>query len=139
MATKKIGAVDFSKTIETMLLEYGEKVNEVLDKSVETVAEAAADKLRGHRRFSPKGHATGRYAESWKADKQTKGRIYTRWVIVNVDYYRLTHLLEKGHPIKNRSGRTVGNSPAYPHIKEVDDWVQKALPEEIKWRLGNDA
>ena len=136
MATKRIGVINFNKAIEEMLLEYGEEVNTVLDKSVETVAEAAADKLRGHRKFNPSRRPTGKYADSWKAEKFAKGRIYTKWVVHNVEHYRLTHLLEKGHPSRNQYGGGYRPTPAYPHIKDVNDWVKKALPEEIKWRLG---
>lgn len=132
---KKVGAINFNKAIEKLLLEYGEEVNTVLDKSVETVAEAAADKLRGHRKFNPRRSPSGVYADSWAAEKTLKGRIYTRWVVRNVSHYRLTHVLEKGHVTRNQVG-AFGKTPAYPHIKDVDQWVQKALPEEVVWRLG---
>lgn len=131
-----IGIVDFSRTMENLLLEYGEEVNKVLDKSVETVAEAAADKLRGHRKFNPDRRPTGKYAASWKAEKLQKGRVYTEWVVHNVKHYRLTHLLEKGHPIKNQYGGTKGSANAWPHIIDVEEWCQKALPDEVEWRLG---
>ena len=132
-----IGAVDFSRTIENLLLEYGEEVNKVLDKSVETVAEAAADKLRGHRKFNPDRRPTGKYAASWKAEKLQKGRVYTEWVVHNVKHYRLTHLLEKGHPVKNQNGGPFGKGAKdWVHIKPVEEWCQKALPDEVEWRLG---
>lgn len=133
---KKIRPIDFDRAIEKLLLEYGEEVNEVLDTSVGVVAEAAADKLRGHRKFNPSRHPSGDYAASWKAEKIAKGRVLTKWVVHNVEHYRLTHLLEKGHVSRNGTGRTFGKVDAYPHISDVNEWVQTALPEEVTWRLG---
>ena len=136
MASKTIRAINFNKAIEKMLLEYGEEVNTVLNKSVETVAEDAADKLRGHRKFNPSRNPTGKYAESWVTEQVTKKRIYTKWVVRNAEYYRLTHLLENGHSSSNQYGGGYRPTPAYPHIRDVNDWVQKALPEEIERRLS---
>lgn len=134
--SRVVGVVNFNRAIEKLLLEYGEEVNKVLDKSVEVVAEAAADKLRGHRKFNPSRRPTGVYADSWKAEKYAKGRIYTKWVVHNVEHYRITHLLEKGHDSKNQYGPSGKNVRAYPHIRDVNEWVRKALPEEVEWRLG---
>ena len=136
MAKKKIKPIDFDKAIEKILLEYGEEVNDVLDTAVSVVAEDAAVKLRGHRKFNPRRHPSGAYADSWKAEQIAKGRVMTKWVIHNVEHYRLTHLLEKGHVSKNGTGRTFGKVPAYPHISDVNDWVQETLPEEVKRRLS---
>lgn len=136
MAKKKVRPIDFDKAIENILLEYGEEVNKVLETAVGTVAEASADKLRGHRKFNPRRNPTGKYADSWTAEKVAKGRIYTKWVVHNVEHYRLTHLLENGHVSRNGTGRTFGRVQEYPHISEVNEWVQSALPEEVEWRLG---
>lgn len=138
MASKRIRAIDLQRAVEKVLEQYGEKANSVMDKSVETVAQAAADKLRGHRKFNPRRNPSGKYAASWVADRTEKRRIYTNWVVHNVEHYRLTHLLEKGHVSRNGTGRSYGRVKDYPHISEVNDWVQKALPEEVEWRLGND-
>lgn len=136
MAKKKVKPINFDRAIEGILLEYGEEVNAVLDKAVSSVAEDSAIKLRGHRKFNPRRNPSGKYAESWKAEQVTKGRIYTKWVVHNVEHYRLTHLLENGHVSRNGTGRTFGFVQAYPHISEVNEWVRSALPEEVERRLG---
>ena len=137
MASKKVKPIDFDRAIQKVLEEYGEEANKVLETSVGVVAESAAEKLRSIKTFAGNGHPTGKYSASWIAEQIQKGRIWTKWVVHNVEHYRLTHLLEKGHVSRNGTGRTfTPNVPAYPHISDVNDWVQKALPEEVKWRLG---
>lgn len=136
MAKKKIKPIDFDKAIEKVLLEYGEEVNEALETSVSTVASEAAEKLKAKTVFNPERHPTGKYAASWISEQIAKGRVYTKTVVHNLEHYRLTHLLEKGHVSRNGTGRTFGKVPAYPHIADVNEWVQTALPEDVKRRLS---
>ena len=82
--SRVVGVVNFNRAIEKLLLEYGEEVNKVLDKSVETVAEAAADKLRGHRKFNPSRRPTGKYADSWKAEKFAKGLLDLLLILIGM-------------------------------------------------------
>ena len=52
-------------------------------------------------------------------------------IVRNKKYYYLTHLLEHGHAKKGGKGRV----KAFVHIKPVEEYAQKALPELIETRL----
>ena len=135
MASKKIKPIDFDKAILDVLSQYGEQVNEVMGESIDSVSKQAVEKLQSVQTFAPNGNPTGAYSASWKAEEVKTGRLSQKRVIHNQEHYRLTHLLEKGHVLKNGTGRTFGRVPAYPHIGDVNEYVAQELPKEIERRL----
>ncbi len=135
MASKKIKPIDFDKAIMDVLSQYGEQVNEVIGESIDSVSKQAVEKLQSVQTFAPNGNPTGAYSASWKSEEVKTGRLSQKRVIHNQEHYRLTHLLEKGHVLKNGTGRTFGRVPAYPHIADANEYVAQELPKEIERRL----
>lgn len=135
MASKKVKPIDFDKAIKDVLSQYGDQVNEVMGESIDSVSKQAVEKLQSVQTFAPNGNPTGAYSASWKAEEVKTGRLSQKRVIHNQEHYRLTHLLEKGHVLKNGTGRTFGRVPAYPHIEDVNEYVAQELPKEIERRL----
>lgn len=135
MASKKVKPIDFDKAIKDVLSQYGDQVNEVMGESIDSVSKQAVEKLQSVQTFAPNGNPTGAYSASWKAEEVKTGRLSQKRVIHNQEHYRLTHLLEKGHVLKNGTGRTFGRVPAYPHIADVNEYVAQELPKEIERRL----
>lgn len=133
---RRIKPIQLESTIKEILSEYGDEVYEVLDDCVNEVAEEAADKLKQVDHFAPGGHPTGAYSKSWKNEKQPTGRLTTKQVVHNLEHYRLTHLLEKGHVIRNGTGRTFGRTGKYPHIAPVDEWANAELPAKVEREIN---
>ena len=137
MARKRIGILNLDSTINELLAKYGEEVYEVLDGSVDEVAEDAVNKLKGVSFAS----GTGEYSASWTTDKESTGRFATKRIVHNEEHYRLTHLLEKGHVIKNGrsriTGKTYGNTRPIPHIAPVEEWAKAELPKLVERKLGH--
>lgn len=129
---RRIKPIQLESTVKEILSEYGEEVYEVLDDCVNEVAEESASKLRQVNHFAPGGHPTGAYAKSWTNEKQLSGYFFTKQVVFNAEHYRLTHLLENGHVIRNGTGRTFGRTGEYPHIAPVDDWANAELPAKVE-------
>ena len=129
MAKKKIKPILLDKVMGEILEQYGDDVYEVLDDCVKDVSEEAAQKLRGVSSFATGGHT--KYSSSWTSEKKS-GRTQTKATVYNEEHYRLTHLLEKGHVIRNGTGRTFGKTGAYPHIAPVSEWVDEELPKKVE-------
>lgn len=113
-----VSANSFADTIEKLINEYGNEVNEACRTVIKRVSHQTVKELK---KTSPR--KTGAYAKSW-AYKPVKvsGRI-TEYTIYNKKP-GLTHLLENGHG---------GKSPASakPHIKPAEDFAIKELERQI--------
>lgn len=121
--------------MKQLLDEFSKEVQEAMDDSIEEVSKEAVSKLKN---TSP--NRFGKYARGWavKREKIARG---TSAVVYNKTNWQLTHLLENGHVIKNKYGvqqrRNGGgdSTDSHKHIKPVEEWAIKALPEEIERRL----
>lgn len=115
-----------------ILFEYTSDLNVAVDEAFERVANECVRKLKD---TSPRRKVKGgKYARSWTVDSERRrGHINTYWVH-NKNYYRLTHLLENGHVIRNAKG-TYGRTTPIKHIEPVEEWAANELPSEIKRTL----
>jgi hypothetical protein len=103
-----------------------EDVNNATESALATVTKEAVAKLRT---TSPKGKGTrhaGRYARGWRV--KAEGKLSA--VVHNATDYQLTHLLEKGHVVRNKSG-TYDRARAISHIAPVEEWAQEQFPIRI--------
>lgn len=132
---RKVGILDLHTAIEEIVKEYGEDVYDTINEAVDEVTDEATEKLQAVNHWANEG--SGAYAGSWTNDDVRRSRIQVNKVVHNEELYRLTHLLEKGHVIKNGTGRTFGKTGKYPHIKPVNDWAEKELPKRFKERLAS--
>lgn len=124
--------IDLTKEVNKILNDYATEVEKTMLKVEEEVSDEAIKKLADKSPKKEKGKKAGHYAKSWKVDKKAKAQ-YAQTIIHNKDY-QLTHLLEYGHEII-RNGRVVGHAEAQPHIKDVEEWVNKEMVERIEESL----
>ena len=103
---------------------YDKEVREAVEKDIEKVARDTAKKLR---QTSPK--ESGEYAKNWavKNDRRSKTTI----VYNKAPTYRLTHLLENGHVVRNQYG-TWGRASAEPHIAPAEQEAVKDLVRKVE-------
>lgn len=102
--------MDLSNEIAKYLSEYSEEVENELDELAEETANKAVSTLKAN---SPR--RKGKYAARWKVTRNKKGN----YVVHNAPKtYRLTHLLERGHLLRNG-----GRSKAQPHIAQIEQQV----------------
>lgn len=115
--------------MERILDDYSLEVKKATNRAIKTVVRGSVSKLRAS---SPK--RKGKYASGWgsKTEGANSGMITV--VIYNKTAPSLTHLLERGHVVRNKKG-TYGRAPAHPHIKPVETWANSELPEEIEREL----
>ena len=134
MARHRIGMLNLDSTIQKILADYGEDAYKAMDQSVDKVAQEATTKLQ-----AVQFKTGGEYSKSWVCDKEPSGRLATKRIVHNAEHYRLTHLLEKGHVIRNGrsriTGKSYGRTNAYPHIAPVEEWAGAELPKEVEREL----
>lgn len=132
---KRIGILNLDSTIEKILDQYGKDAYKVMDNAVDDVAQEATNKLK-----AVNFKTGGEYSASWVCDKEPSGRFATTRIVHNEEHYRLTHLLEKGHVVKNGrsriTGKSYGRTAAYPHIAPVEEWAKAELPKTVERMLS---
>lgn len=115
--------------IANTLTEYTDEVIEAEKRTVDRVADEANDTIKQHITF--KRNKGDKYVKAF-ALKVTKNTALTKektWY-VKAPHFRLTHLLEYGHLLKNG-----GRSRAFPHIKYGDELAEKRMSEVLKEEL----
>ena len=113
---------NLSDEIAKALSEYSDEIAEEVDQAAEEVITETVEELRA---TSPK--RKGKYAKSWAKKRDKKGT----WVAhVKAPHYRLTHLLERGHVLKNG-----GRAKAHVHIAPAEQHAIEKFEERIT-RLG---
>jgi len=120
---------ELTSVVQKLLQEYGDEVLRLADEAIPEVGKESRKQLK---QTSPK--ATGAYSRSWSVDIRRE-RLGITAEVHNKDKYRLTHLLEYGHDIKNQYGY-VGKDgkrvKAIPHIGKVNDWAVDELFDRLK-------
>lgn len=135
---KEIQPKDFSKYMNALLEEYGAEVASVTVTAADNVARSARKKLMQKTAGDFKD-LTGDYRKGWRATLR-KTHISVDARVYNATDYRLTHLLEKGHVIKNQFGVTKNEekkkeADAHPHIANVNDWAIEQFELQLAEQL----
>lgn len=128
--SKKVTVDNLASTIMKELEEYRDVTDEAVEKGVSETAKEAVQELRnahpsGSGRY---GSWDEKYNKGWKV-MQTKRdkRYHKKATIHNATDYQLTHLLEKGHAL-----RQGGRARAFPHIAPVAEKCEDKLIQNIK-------
>lgn len=123
---REIQPKDFSKYMNALLEEYGAEVASCTVTAADYASRNARKELmkKTSGDFSDR---TGDYRKGWRATLR-KTRISVDARVYNETDYRLTHLLEKGHKVKNQYGAPKKEDSkkevdAHPHIAAVNDWA----------------
>lgn len=122
-------ALSLTDQIKKVFEEYDRDTKRKVNNAVDTVAKDAVATLKN---TSPK--RTGSYARGWKISRE-RGRSGINDVIIhNATDYRLTHLLENGHVIRNKKG-TYGRTNGIKHIAPVEEKFNSDIVNEIEKEL----
>lgn len=117
-----ISAEELRSTINGILEEYAETVDEAVNKAVEKTAASAVRGLKN----ANAGFNDREYSKGW-TKKVVRHRLYTEATVYNRTHGHLTHLLEFGHALRNG-----GRARAFPHIAPVNDDVPSLFTEEFE-------
>lgn len=117
-------AAELANTLSAYTGEIAEEVKEAVD----TTAQELLDNIRAD---APK--RTGKYKKAM-AVKTVSENTYERkklWYVKS-PHYRLQHLLERGHTLRNG-----GRSRAYPHIAKNEEKARVAFEERVERIVKN--
>jgi len=121
-----MGALTVGAQLAEILEDYTNGVKETTEKVLKSVARESAQKLRNS---SPRKY--GDYAKSWSFKTERDGSFV---VYAKAPHYRLTHLLENGHVIRNKKG-TYGRTNGIKHIEPVEEWANNEVVNRITREL----
>lgn len=122
---------NFAKSINQLLDEMDEEITGIVSEAVKEVTSESLEKVRtraksyGWKNY-PKQIAKSvtRASTSWNR-RHPAGTIY-----VKAPDYRIAHLLENGHALRNG-----GRARAFPHFKDGADYADTELENRIKEKL----
>lgn len=116
---------DFSATLVGVLSEFSDNVIVAEKAAVDQVAEEVNDTIKEHITFQ---QHSGKYLKAFRMKTTEENAVSKKktWYVKGPEY-RLTHLLENGHALR-QGGRT----QAFPHIKYGDELAQERMMELSK-------
>lgn len=126
----KVGVEQLHSAIMNILEEYSEEVERKSGECVRKIAQQGAKTLRS---VSPR--KSGDYAGGWTYQVKKK-RLWTEGTIYNSKKPGLPHLLEYGHVTRNGTGRVFDDTPAHPHIKDVEEQIITDFEDSIKGEIS---
>ena len=120
---------DLAREIQTIMKNYGSAVDTALTNTLKELAKETASDLKA---TSPMGR-TKRYARGWGVKEVSKGS----YVVYN-RRYQLTHLLEKGHKTRFKTGRYGMKTfvPAQPHIAPAEEKMKSKVDKDFEKQLS---
>lgn len=121
---------ELAEAIAEYMENYSQDVTDRVKKAVDVVSKATNEEIKKHITFK---QPTGKYVRAFRIKKSYEDgyKKINTWHVGN-GQNRLTHLLEKGHALR-QGGRT----KAYPHIKYGEEIAQKRMEELAKEAIEN--
>ena len=127
--SNKISIADLNDSIIKVLSEYKENIDEDVKETANKIAKEAKEDLINDSPRSRKERSQ-KYYKGWAIKKKINKNGKYVLAIWNKTNYRLTHLLEFGHNVKNG-----GKVKAVPHIRKVEEKMSKEFEEELKKKI----
>lgn len=126
---QKVSIDGLSDAILKELKSYNDATEDEFEDIAREVAKEGTKKLKA---TSTKGAGSrkGHYADGWAVKYERRGNGKFEFIIHNRKKPGLTHLLEKGHQL-----RQGGRARAIPHIKPVEEWCNEEFERRAKERL----
>lgn len=117
--------------IEKIVKDYVGDVDKIVEESAKEAAEICARQLLN---TSPTGPGIkGHYKSGWTVKPQREGRLVS-FVVYNKKKPQLTHLLERGHVVRNKKG-TYGRTHPVKHIAPAEEAAVQKFELRVRARI----
>lgn len=120
------------ETLSEVLLNWADEKEKEFTRAIDDAIDACNKEAK---RSLSKGHGirTGTYRNHFEVDNgYKKQHHYSGKWYVKAPHYRLTHLLEYGHDIKNKAHEKVGVSPPIKHVENGRRIAEQVLDERLE-------
>lgn len=131
MSRKTVSPGGLTDAIEGIIKEYTDEVVRALPDAVKQSAKECVKALKSNAASAVGGTV---YKGSFKSKKTSDSYGLTEYTVYSTKY-RIAHLLEHGHVIKNQTGRVYGVTAARPHWAPAEEVASKALEEAISKKV----
>ena len=130
----KIEPSQLQTAITDIITKYAQEVGKGTKEDVLSSGKACVEMVRAGIDAAGIGGKT--YRKSFKSTT-TKDTAYITTVEVHSPkHYRLTHVLEHGHVVKNKKGEVIGTAKAFPHLAPAEKEASSLLEKKIKLTIG---
>ena len=129
--SKLVGVMNFQTECSRLLSQYGKDARIALNDSLPEAAKIAVKMILGNSK-----KASWRYAKGWTSKAETFRGIGTTYVVYNKDRYRVAHLLENPHKIKNKRGE-YGKTTGDHVIADAETYTTEWLIQDVEKRIKN--
>ena len=126
-----MATIQAAQLTETIMQSLDDFKNATLESVHHAANYAAKEALSQLHSANPSG--SGRYGswdeynKDWAILDETKKKTSVSVTVYNKKHYRLTHLLEKGHAL-----RDCGRSRAFEHIAPAEEQAEKVFLEKVR-------
>lgn len=126
---------NIANELQIILEEYEDKMVVLTEETMRAIAKECANRIKTEASVKKGLHNTGEYASGWTVKKKGgRGKI-SGFVVYNRTKPGLTHILEKGHVIRNKVG-SYGRTMGIPHIAPAEKWAQVEIMRRLGYKLG---
>ena len=123
----KINPNQLGTEVSKLLKEYSD---DIVQKMPDIVKEVTQNTVKDLKNKAGKLFNGTTYKRSFKYKKQSTASGETLYTIYSTEY-RIAHLLEHGHVIKNQSGILYGSTQARPHWQPAEEKAVEALEQKL--------
>lgn len=131
--SKVVGVMNFNTECSRLLSQYGKDARIALNESLPEAAKIAVKMIRANSK-----NRSGRYVKGWAYKAETFRGIGTSYVVYNKDRYRIAHLLENAHDVRNRkNGPKLGEVKGDHVIADAETYTEEWLVQDVERRIKN--
>ena len=126
MGSQKVTVDGLADAVMDGLEEYNKLATDTVKKAVKKAGTTVKKEIS-----SGAPRKSGRYAASWRSKTTAESATSMQVTVYSPTRYRLAHLLEHGHALRNG-----GRARAFPHIAPAEKTGEKQLLAEIERALS---
>lgn len=130
MSKTKCTPEKFGDVLSDAIKQYSDEVVKAMPDAVKEAAKAGVKALKAN----ASGIGGSKYKNSFKSKKTKSTADQTEYKIYSTRY-RVAHLLEKSHPMRNQTGRFFGMSTPHEHWRPAEETAIETLEKKIKEKV----